>query len=342
MTTAFPEDIYSSKLEKFLESNGLNPLKIEALTPDASTRRYFRLYFPDSTKIAMVMGEIDKKIIFEEIMEKQINFSELPFINIGRFLRKNGVNVPDIYVDGKEVLILEDFGSMPLDVFVRQNGIEKAIPFYYSAIDQLVKMQTAKEDKSCYAFELVFSERMFLWEFEHFSEYFMGFRLEEDKDMNKEFSEISKILSKTRYVFTHRDFHSKNLMCLENYKVGVLDFQDALLAPYTYDLVSLTADAYVDINEEVEKLLLEKYKDFGGKRILTDDFEDLYNMTAVQRTLKAAGRFMYIFKQKKNEKFLPYVIPAASKGLKYMKKLGLSSWRKIQERLSSINIPQKA
>lgn len=336
---AVSEDTYFSKLKNFLEGKGLNFLKMEPLTPDASTRRYFRLYFPDSSKIAMVMGELDRKIIFEEIMEKQINFKELPFVNIGRFLKKNGVNVPSIYIDGGEVLILEDFGSIPLDVFVKQNGLEKAIPFYYSAIDELIKMQTAKEDKNCYAFELAFSERMFLWEFNHFTEYFMGFQLEEDIEMHKEFSEISKILSRTRYVFTHRDFHSKNLMCLENYKVGILDFQDALLAPYTYDLVSLTADAYVSIDENVEKLLVERYKDLVGN--LTDDFEDLYNMTAVQRTLKAAGRFMYISKQKKNEKFLPYVIPAASKGVRYMKKLKMSSWKKIQERLSSLNISQK-
>lgn len=336
------EDIYFSKLKNFLENKGLNPLKIEPLTPDASTRRYFRLFFPDSSKIAMVIGELDRKIIFEEIMEKQINFEELPFVNIGRFLRKNGVKVPEIYIDGKEVLILEDFGSVPLDVFVKQNGLEKALPFYYSAISELVKMQTSEEDRKCYAFELSFSERMFLWEFNHFTEYFMGFRLEEDKEMQKEFTEISKALSKTRYVFTHRDFHSKNLMCLENYMVGILDFQDALLAPYTYDLVSLTADAYVDIDESTEKILVERYKELAGEKILTEDFEDLYNMTAVQRTLKAAGRFMYIFKQKRNEKFLPYVIPAASKGIRYMKKLKMNSWRKVQEMFLSLNIPQKA
>lgn len=327
---------YISKLQRFIKERKLEIEKIEPLTPDASTRRYFRLYLPNAkTLIVMVMGDIDRKIIFEEIIEKQINFQELPFINIGKFLRKKGINVPEIYMESKDVIALQDFGNTPLDVFVTHHGIEKALPYYTSAIDELVKMQRLEENKSCYAFEIRFSKNMFLWEFNHFTEYFMGFPLEKDKTMFHEFSEIAQTLSEARYVFTHRDFHSKNLMCLENYKVGILDFQDALLAPYVYDLVSLTADAYVDIPEEIETKIVNTYKE-KMRDIIDNNFETLYNMCAVQRTLKAAGRFVYIFKEKKNPKFLPYVIPAALKGVKYMKKLGLKSASKVEEQIEKI------
>lgn len=333
------QQTYILKLEEFIRKNKLNIVKIEPLTPDASTRRYFRLYFQEKkeTNIAMVMGETDKKIVFEEIMEKIINFTELPYLNISRFLRKNGVRVPDILIENKDVLLIEDFGDTPLDVFVLKNGIQKALPYYENAIEELVKMQLSEPDKKCYAFELNFSKNMLIWEFDHFTEYFMGFHLKEDEIMLKEFSEISEKLSQTKYVFTHRDFHSKNLMCLDNYKVGILDFQDALLGPYVYDLVSLTADAYVDVPVEVEQYLKEKYKKLASS-IITEDFEEIYSMCAAQRTLKAAGRFMYIFKVKNNKKFLPYVIPAATKGAKYLRKLGMKSAEKIENKIKELSI----
>ncbi len=328
------ENRYIVKLERFLSSKRWNVEKIEALTPDASTRRYFRIYSSPETKIAMVMGELDKNIIFEEIMEKQIEFKELPFINIGRFLKRNGVNVPQIYEVGDGVIILEDFGSTPLDVLVRYEGFGRAKEYYMDSISELVKMQSLKDDGSCYAFSLVFSKNMFLWEFNHFTEYFMGFKLSEDSIMRAEFERISEVLSQAQYVFTHRDYHSKNLMCLGNGRVGIIDFQDALLAPYVYDLVSLTCDAYIDMPQELERTILERYKELTKDRGILrigSDFEYLYLMCGVQRTLKAAGRFLYIFKEKGNPKFLEYIIPAVRNAIRCAEKLELKSTERIKE-----------
>jgi aminoglycoside/choline kinase family phosphotransferase len=333
-------DSYFERLLNFLEKERIRVVDVEPLTPDASSRRYFRLFFPDkTTKIAMVMGDIDPRIIFEEILEKQVNFKELPFINIARFLSKVGVRVPKIYqYDGERILILGDFGRTPLDVFVRENGFEKSEVFYVDAIEQLCIMQNAEKDENCYAFELKFTKNMLMWEFNHFCEFFMGFTIDKDKEIKKEFEEISDVLSQTPYVFTHRDFHSKNLMCLDGGNVGILDFQDALLGPYVYDLVSLTCDAYVDIPENLEDKIKSLYKQKNEERgfKMPKDFEVHYAMCGIQRTLKAAGRFMFIFKEKKNKKFIPYVIPAAKKGLKLMKKLGLKSSEKVEGKIEEL------
>ncbi len=325
------EDIWKEKLIRFLKIEGINPDWISPLTPDASSRRYFRLHFKDGfmgkkTVIAMVMGEMDKAIIFEEIIEKQVEFSELPFINIGRFLRKNGIMVPEIYLVGYDVILVEDFGSMPLDVFVKMHGFDKADIYYEDAIGQLIRLQSIKDEpQSCYAYSLNFSRNMLMWEFEHFIENFM--ETSPTPEMKKEFEEISDMLSKSEYVLTHRDYHSKNLMCLDN-KVGIIDFQDALLGPYMYDLVSLTCDAYVDIPEELEDHLIAKY--IEGRKI--NHFQELYSACAVQRTLKAAGRFLYIYKKKRNPKFLPYVIPAVKKGIAHMRRLKLKSTDIVSEK----------
>lgn len=330
------EDEYVKALEEFLEKNGLKPDKIESLTPDASARRYFRLYFKDEkTKIAMVMGKVDPRIVYEEIMEKQVNFTEIPFVNIQRFLKKCRVRVPEIFMQDEKVLLLEDFGSLPLDVFVSEKGFGQAEKFYLDAVKQLVMMQNAEKDNNCYAFSLEFTKGMLMWEFNHFTEYFMGFLLKEDREMKREFERISEILSKSPYKFTHRDYHSKNLMCLDGWKVGILDFQDALMGPYVYDLVSLTCDAYVEMPENLEEKIKKEYIKKSGEKgfIIPSDFETHYAMCAVQRTLKAAGRFMFIWKEKKNKKFLPYVVPAVKKALKFMEKLNLKSAEKIKEKL---------
>ena len=345
------EDTYYRKLVEFLEKRKYKVRDIEALTPDASTRRYFRITMESKdensrsksdaeTKIAMVMGDIDRKIVFEEILEKQVEFRELPFINISRFLRKIGVNVPEIYDEGDGVIILEDFGDTPLDVFVNKSGFEKATPYYEDAVSQLVVMQNSEKDDGCYAFSLEFTYGMLMWEFNHFSEYFMGFPLDKDPEMKKEFEEISKVLSSTPYKFTHRDFHSKNLMCLPEGKVGIIDFQDALMAPYVYDLVSLTCDAYVDIPEDLEKHLISLYIKKSGEKgfEVPEDFETHYLMCAVQRTFKAGGRFLYIHKEKGNPKFLRYVVPAVKKGLRCAEKIGLKSSDKIKEMLEEIKV----
>ncbi len=343
------EDTYYRKLVEFLEKRKYKVRDIEALTPDASTRRYFRITIESKdetsgsesdakTKIAMVMGDIDKKIVFEEILEKQVEFRELPFINISRFLKKIGVNVPEIYDEDDGVIILEDFGDTPLDVFVNQNGFEKATPYYEDAVSQLALMQNSDKDKECYAFSLEFTYGMLMWEFNHFSEYFMGFPLEKDTEMKKEFEEISRVLSSTPYKFTHRDFHSKNLMCLPNQKVGVIDFQDALMGPYVYDLVSLTCDAYVDVPEKLERHLISLYVKWSEEKGFEapTDFEMHYKMCAVQRTFKAGGRFLYIHKEKENPKFLRYVVPAVEKGLRHAESIGLKSTDKIKEKLEKI------
>ena len=146
------------------------------------------------------------------------------------------------------------------------------------------------------------------------------------------------MLSSIPYTFTHRDFHSKNLMCLPGGEVGILDFQVALLGPYIYDLVSLTCDAYVDVPEELEDELKTLYKKRMGGIIPQDftDFETHYSMCAVQRTFKAAGRFLYIYREKKNKKFLPYVIQKKKKGIKHSEKLGLKSTEKIKDRIPKV------
>jgi len=96
-------------------------------------------------------------------------------------------------------------------------------------------------------------------------------------------------------VVVHRDYHSRNLMVTAENNPGILDFQDAVLGPITYDLVSLLEDCYIALPASMEHQLIEFYrgraKEFGIPITGRDEFMVSYDLMGVQRHLKAAGIF---------------------------------------------------
>ncbi|HEX2055635.1 MAG TPA: phosphotransferase, partial [Nitrospiraceae bacterium] len=151
------------------------------------------------------------------------------------------------------------------------------------------------------------------WEFEHFLEYGIGARLDKPMDpgdssaVQAEFYKIAELLAGQPQVFVHRDYHSRNLM-VDGHRLGVIDFQDALMGPATYDLASLLRDAYIALDEAMIDRLIDHFLDGlaaqGQPCRDRAEFRRLFDLTSLQRNLKAAGRFVYIDRVKRNPKFL--------------------------------------
>jgi N-acetylmuramate 1-kinase len=244
--------------------------------------------------------------------------SELPFVNILSHLAKATVPVPALhyYDQSAGLLYLEDFGDVTLAEAVSQTDAPSVESRYKQAINVLVQMQigaTTPADPGCVAFHRSFDVPLLMWEFEHFLEYGIVARRGEplpDEDatvIRREFEEIAKLLAGQPRVFTHRDYHSRNLM-VDGLRLGVIDFQDALLGPATYDLASLVRDAYIQLDEPLVDDLVGYYLDQLAERrfVWTNraTFRRLFDLTSIQRNLKAAGRFVYIDRIKGNPKFL--------------------------------------
>ena len=125
--------------------------------------------------------------------------------------------------------------------------------------------------------------------------------------IREECRKISEFLASQPRVFVHRDYHSRNLM-VAGERLGVIDFQDALMGPATYDLASLLRDAYIALDESLIDRLIDYYLDQlqEGRHLWTnrEAFRRLFDFTSIQRNLKAAGRFVYIDRVKGNPKFL--------------------------------------
>ncbi|MBH0183823.1 MAG: phosphotransferase [Nitrospira sp.] len=294
-------------------------LILRGMTPlagDASNRRYYRVALAGGPPHSLIPEAFKQSE--EAVSGAAHRIAELPFLNIMSHLAKAGVSVPALYCydQAAGLLYLEDFGDVTLAETVSladASGLESR---YKQAIDVLVQMQlkgTTPADPGCLAFHRSFDAPLLLWEFDHFLEY--GIVARQGKPMcaddwmpiRREFEQIADLLAGQPRVFVHRDYHSRNLM-VDGARLGVIDFQDALMGPSTYDLASLLRDAYIQLDESLVDVLVEYYLDQLAKQRFVwanrAAFRRLFDLTSIQRNLKAAGRFVYIDRVKGNPKFL--------------------------------------
>ena len=132
---------------------------------------------------------------------------------------------------------------------------------------------------------------------------------EDRRRIRAEMQKIAEQLATQQTVFTHRDYHSRNLM-VQDERIRVIDFQDALMGPATYDLASLLRDSYLSLDQELSDELIVRYLEGmakAGAPLNPMQFMRLFDLTSIQRNLKAAGRFVYILLEKNNDRFMPYV-----------------------------------
>jgi aminoglycoside/choline kinase family phosphotransferase len=300
-------------------------LVLRSLTPlagDASNRRYYRAAVaggPPHSVIVMQLAEPEGFKQSEEALSgSPHHITDLPFLNIMSHLANANVPVPTLhyYDQPAGLLYLEDFGDVTLAEAVSKANAPSMESRYKQAINVLVHMQigaTTPADPGCLAFHRSFDVSLLMWEFDHFLEYGIVARSGKplpDEDatvIRREFAGIAELLAGQPRVFTHRDYHSRNLM-IDGLRLGVIDFQDALLGPATYDLASLLRDAYIQLDEALVDDLVGYYLDqLADRRFVwtnRDAFRRLFDLTSIQRNLKAAGRFVYIDRVKGNPKFL--------------------------------------
>ncbi|MFZ1764809.1 MAG: phosphotransferase [Nitrospira sp.] len=297
---------------------------VTGLTPlagDASNRRYFRVALKGKPSALILMQLADPegfKKSEEAVSGASVQIAELPFTNVLAHLQRTGVTVPQLHYYDREagLLYLEDFGDLTLAEACRDADRARLVSLYRQAIDQLVLLQvkgTQPPAPGCIAFHRGFDVPLLMWEFDHFLEYGIVARLgqpmkpADDKAVRAEFQRIAELLAGQPQVFVHRDYHSRNLM-VDGARLGIIDFQDALMGPATYDLASLLKDAYIELDDAVVDGLVDHFLD--GLAAQGQGWADraalrrLFDFTSIQRNLKAAGRFVYIDRVKHNPKFL--------------------------------------
>jgi hypothetical protein len=250
---------------------------------------------------------------------------ELPYLNLHAFLEPLGVRVPRVYFDGQSdgFILLEDIGDVALRDAAAGLPAAEVQRLYQRAIDQLVLLQvdgTRRRNGRCIAFQQRFDKRLFLWEFEHFIEWGLEKRTgtslsaTEGTELRAAFERIASRLDRAPAFLNHRDYHSWNLFVHAG-EIRVIDFQDALLAPASYDLETLLndRDTPMVITPELEHTLVEYYRaawhGHGGPALSRDTLWEEYNLCLLQKASKVVGRFFFLALEKGKPGYLRYIPP---------------------------------
>lgn len=267
---------------------------VSSLTPlpgDASTRDYARLTHAGGARPSSV----------GMIMPEPFTKEALPFIDVQAHLGEIGVRIPEIFaVDGEAgVILLEDCGDESLEDAWRRGGWEQTRPHYDAALDMMAAMQEAPGTPTGGRLALArrFDADFFTNELHHTRKYAFEILLGMETDeraLDAAFRELCEEICRIPFRLTHRDFHGRNLMVLDDAVIAI-DFQDARMGPALYDPASLAFDSYVDLGAEALDYLIARYWETCGHRLFSDkeEYERALRATAIQRNLKAIGTFAY-------------------------------------------------
>lgn len=259
------------------------------LAGDASFRRYWRVRIGDQTFV---------------VMEAPPPETTVPFIEIAGLLSKEGLSVPKILEQDTSLgfLLLSDLGDnvyLPALKFNRENNAIAIERLYQNALRALLKIHSCKPQGLSFNFK-TFDAPFMVEQLALFETWYLKKHLEITFDLGC----LEGILQKLTYfideqpkVFIHRDYHSRNLMVLETGNPGILDFQDAMMGPITYDLVSLFQDCYIQWpRERVLQWVLSFKEQLVEVALLSPMVSDTqfiqwFDWTGLQRHLKNLGIF---------------------------------------------------
>jgi len=262
---------------------GLPRYDIAPASSDASFRRYFRVRF-----------EGESRIVMDAPPDKE---DSKPFVRIARQLHAIGLHVPEILAEdlGQGFLLLSDLGSEQYLSVLNEHTVER---LYGDALGALVTLQACGPQADALS---PYDRALLLREMELFREWYLGRHLglqlsdAEHALLDRTFHLLAEAALSQPQVAVHRDYHSRNLM-VAPHNPGILDFQDAVFGPVTYDLVSLLRDCYIAWPRAQVEAWALGYQDLAyDSGIVRERDEERFlrwfDWMGVQRHLKATGIF---------------------------------------------------
>ena len=264
---------------------------LESLRPasaDASFRRYFRV----NTQSGQSLIVMDAPPPQEDVR---------PFVKVAELFSATGVSVPAILAQDTErgFLLLSDLGST---TYLQRLNPDTAHKLYLDAIDALIQLQVQSRAGVLPAYdrELLHRELML------FPDWYVTRHLKatlsdaQSADLNRVFDLLLANNLAQAQVYVHRDYHSRNLMVMDKGNPGILDFQDAVYGPITYDLVSLLRDAYIQWDEALVLDWTIRYWERARRAGLpvshdVDAFYRDFEFMGLQRHLKVLGIFARLY-----------------------------------------------
>jgi aminoglycoside/choline kinase family phosphotransferase len=278
------------------------------LAGDASLRRYFRVWQKNDAYVLMLTEPFES--------------AHFDFLLVRDFLAKRGVPVPGVVgIDGpKGAILLEDLGDRTmLHRLGELNHLDAEEGLFVEALELLAhfhsKTRAHAAEKPVPGFALAFDEEKLMWEVDFTLEHLFGSYLKRkipEKEfamMREMFVDIVKRLAAEPRVFTHRDYHSRNIMIPPNGKMTCIDFQDARMGLRAYDLASILRDSYYQLSEGAVYTLVDKYLALAQKDepIDRDHFLRMFDLMSIQRNFKAIGSFTSFYGKRNDANYIRFV-----------------------------------
>ena len=305
----------SEEIRTWLSSlDGYSFNKIEQVSSDASFRNYFRAI--DDEKGSFIVMDSDPSL---ENNEK--------FMGVSDLLNKISMPIPSIFEqdDSGRYFLISDLGQKTLFDCRKESKTEE---FYNRAIELLVFMQanggSLMNQLPQYDDSLLHSEMELFKEWFCFHELGLSVRQLEKIDFDPLFNHLAQRANHQDRVLVHRDYHSRNIVISDKKeKLGLVDYQDAVCGPITYDIVSLLRDCYVKIDLPKMHDMLRMYYDHLVKNQMTNkplnEFMIDFDLMGAQRHLKAIGIFSRL-KHRDNKEAYMNDIPLTMSYLKHLSK----------------------
>lgn len=282
------EDKRLGQIREWLHTLGYDDYQLVPASQDASFRRYFRL-----------TDQNQKSVIIMDAPPVKESLS--PFIEIAQDWSQSGISVPNIIEYSRQLglMILEDFGSQTMLNILDD---ENRLLVYKTAIDELTLIQQHRAGHVLPQY----SNELLLNEMQLFVDWYLAKQCKhvlsrsELSGMQRIFKILADSANAQQKMNVHRDYHSRNLMFRPDCSLGVIDFQDAVYGPMSYDLVSLLKDCYFKLAENEREVLIDYYlgslnSNSQFAKIDRADFIRDFDLMGVQRHLKAIGIFSRLY-----------------------------------------------
>ena len=277
--------------EEFLNQNGWTDASIIPVAGDASFRRYFRVKTNDRKAILM-----DAPPPHED---------PRPFIDIANHLRSQDFAAPEIFAKDLDhgLVLLEDFGDHRMREHLDDNPDDEAA--IYGQVVDLLRELRAKPAAPTATYDWA----QYLREVNLLTEWYcpaQGLSVDEASFAEVWQSVLQPVLeAQEKPVTVLRDYHAENIMLLDNDRLGLLDFQDALAGHPAYDLVSMLQDARRDVSDELEEQMMQYYLSDG--KVDADVFRSHYAILGAQRNTKIIGIFTRLYMRDGKERYLDFM-----------------------------------
>ncbi|MDE0191374.1 MAG: phosphotransferase [Gammaproteobacteria bacterium] len=291
---------------------GTNGIELARLPVEASTRQFFRVSTGVSTFVAM-LSPPDRE-------------DNPRFVRLSGLFRNHGLRTPRVHAADfvRGMLLLEDLGERDFAAAYAAGEIDAPLD---AAVHDLVKLQSVASDDIP-----PYTAARFADELAIFTDWLLGRFV--GGDVPRAYAGVADALVEATQTVpqcaVHRDYHCRNLIWRNDANVGIVDFQDALVGPACYDIASLLRDCYIEFDEARVAMWRHRFFALAELDCAESTFNRAFDLTAIQRQLKAVGIFARLYLSRGRDSHLGDIVPVLDRisrlGRVYPETAGFAAW----------------